>query len=281
MSCIIRVFLADDHTLVRAWFRNMPQVLRDVELIAEAENGREALRLIEERRPNMVPMDIAMLGLNGLKAATRVSKDFPGVRVVILSMHANEEYVLRAFRASVAGYHLKDTKPAELELPLKAVVRGETYLSSRISRQITECVQHTGGENSHLKRLTPRQREVLQLIAEGHTSREIAHTLSISVKTVEIHRAGLMDRLGIHDIAGLVRYGPGEDILDLIPCPLVFPEPTGSPCPIQHKNWPKGCVTTLVTSVGAVSGINSTAIARSTRRSTNSARPPSASTLRL
>jgi DNA-binding NarL/FixJ family response regulator len=209
----IRVLLADDHVLVRAGFRNMLQTLNGVDVIAEADDGRQALRLVEEHRPDVVLMDIAMPGLNGLEAATRVSEDFPGVNVVILSMHANEEYVLRALRAGAAGYLLKDADPAELELAVRAAVRGDTYLSPRISRQVTEYVQRTGEETSSLERLTPRQREVLQLIAEGHTSRGIAHILSISVKTVETHRAGLMDRLGIRDIAGLVRYAIQKGIV--------------------------------------------------------------------
>jgi len=209
----IRVLLADDHVLVRAGFRNMLQTLKGVDVIAEADDGRQALGLIEEHRPDVVLMDIAMPGLNGLEAATRVSEDFPGVNVVILSMHANEEYVLRALRAGAAGYLLKDADPAEMELAVKAAVRGETYLSPRISKQVTEYVQRTGEETSSLERLTPRQREVLQLIAEGHTSRGIAHILDISVKTVETHRAGLMDRLGIRDIAGLVRYAIQKGIV--------------------------------------------------------------------
>lgn len=209
----IRVLLADDHVLVRAGFRNMLQTLNGVDVIAEADDGRQALSLVEEHRPDVVLMDIAMPGLNGLEAATRVSEDFPGVNVVILSMHANEEYVLRALRAGAAGYLLKDADPAELELAVRAAVRGETYLSPRISRQVTEYVQRTGEETSSLERLTPRQREVLQLIAEGHTSRGIAHILDISVKTVETHRAGLMDRLGIRDIAGLVRYAIQKGIV--------------------------------------------------------------------
>jgi DNA-binding NarL/FixJ family response regulator len=210
---MIRVLLADDHVLVRAGFRNMLQDLKGVDVIAEADDGRQALGLIEEHRPDVVLMDIAMPGLNGLEAATRVSEDFPGVNVVILSMHANEEYVLRALRAGAAGYLLKDADPAEMELAVKAAVRGETYLSPRISKKVTEYVQRTGEETSSLERLTPRQREVLQLIAEGHTSRGIAHILDISVKTVETHRAGLMDRLGIRDIAGLVRYAIQKGIV--------------------------------------------------------------------
>lgn len=211
----IRVLLADDHTLVRAGFRNMLQKIDPVEVIAEAENGREALALIDRHRPDVVLMDIAMPTLNGLEAVTRATEDFPTVRVVILSMHANEEYVLRALKAGAAGYLLKDADPAELEMAVKAAHRGETYLSPLVSKKVTEYVRRTGGEGSSLDRLTSRQREVLQLIAEGKTSREIAYALDISVKTVGTHRMKLMKRLGIHDIAGLVRYAIRMGLVNL------------------------------------------------------------------
>jgi len=202
----IRIILADDHILVRAGFRNMLQSLDGVDVVAEANDGHECLALIKQHRPNVVLMDIAMPGLNGLEAAWRVSEDYPHIHVVILSMHANEEYVLRALNAGAAGYLLKDAEPAELELALKAAMRGDTYLSPQVSKQIADYVRRTGGKDSLFDRLTPRQREILQLIAEGSTSREIAHQLGISVKTVETHRTNLMERLDIHDIAGLVRY---------------------------------------------------------------------------
>ncbi len=211
----ISVLLADDHTLVRAGFRNMLEGINTVEVIAEAGDGREALALIERHRPDVVLMDIAMPGLNGLEAARRVSKDFPNVHVVILSMHASEEYVLRALNAGAAGYLLKDADPAELELAIKAARQGNTYLSPPVSRQVSEYIQRTGGKDSSLEKLTPRQREVLQLIAEGQTNREIAHTLGISVKTVETHRMKLMKRLDIHDIAGLVRYAIRKGLVSL------------------------------------------------------------------
>ncbi len=211
----IRVLLADDHTLVRAGFRNMLQKIDSVEVVAEANNGREALALIDQHRPDVVLMDIAMPALNGLEAVTRASEDFPNVRVVILSMHANEEYVLRALKAGAAGYLLKDADPAELELAVKAAYQGETFLSPLVSKKVTEYVRRTGGERSSLDRLTSRQREVLQLIAEGKTSREIAYNLDISVKTVGTHRTKLMKRLGIHDIAGLVRYAIRMGLVDL------------------------------------------------------------------
>lgn len=203
----IRVLLADDHALVRAGLRELLQKLPGVEVVAEAGDGREALALVKSALPNLVLLDITMKGLTGLEAAERIVKDFPGVKVVMLSMHANEEYVLRALRAGVSGYIIKDAAIVELELALKAVVAGETYLSPTISRSVIEnYLGRTGGKTGSLEQLTPRQREILQLIAEGHSTKEIAFTLKLSVKTVETHRAQLMERLRIYDVAGLVRY---------------------------------------------------------------------------
>ncbi len=203
----IRVLLADDHALVRAGLRELLQKLPGVEVVAEANDGREALALVKSALPNFVLLDITMKGLSGLEAAERIVKDFPGVKVVMLSMHANEEYVLRALRAGVSGYIIKDAAIVELELALKAVMADETYLSPTISRNVIESyLGRTEGKPSSLEQLTPRQREILQLIAEGHSTKEIAFTLKLSVKTVETHRAQLMDRLEIYDVAGLVRY---------------------------------------------------------------------------
>jgi DNA-binding NarL/FixJ family response regulator len=192
---------------VRAGLRELLQKLPDVEVVAEAGDGREALSLVKTALPNLVLLDITMKGLTGLEAAERIVKDFPGVKVVMLSMHANEEYVLRSLRAGVNGYIIKDAAIVELELAIKAVVAGETYLSPTISRSVIEnYLNRTGDKSSPLEQLTPRQREILQLIAEGQSTKEIAFTLKLSVKTVETHRAQLMERLEIYDVAGLVRY---------------------------------------------------------------------------
>jgi DNA-binding NarL/FixJ family response regulator len=202
----IRVLLADDHVLVRAGIRALLQGLSDVEVVGEASDGRIALELTSTARPDVVFMDFSMPGLNGLESLARIAQDFPRVRVIMLSMHATEEHVLRALRAGASGYLLKDADTAELELALRAVARGETYLSPAVSKHLVEYVQRTGGEPDSLERLTPRQREILQLIAEGRTTLEIASLLRISPKTVETHRTGLMERLGLFDVPGLVRY---------------------------------------------------------------------------
>lgn len=213
MTGPVRVLLAEDHKLVRAGIRALLQTLPGVEVVAEAGNGREALRLAEAHRPDIVFMDIAMSGMNGLEATTRIARDLPGTRVIILSMHASEEYVLQALRAGASGYLLKDAGTAELELAVTAVARGETYLSPAISKHVIDDHMRrvSGGQadafgNNPFNKLTPRQREILQLIAEGHTMQDIARILSISLKTVETHRAQLMERLGIYDVPGLVRY---------------------------------------------------------------------------
>lgn len=203
----IRVLLADNHTLVRAGLRALLHSLDGIEVVAEANDGREALRLIEIHRPDVVLMDVAMPEMNGLEATTRIVKEFPNVRVIILSMHANEEYVLQSLRTGAVGYVLKDSGVSELELALKAISRGETYLSPAVSKHVVaDYVRRVGGESNPLEQLTPRQREILQMLAEGRSMKEIAQLLYISIKTVETHRAQLMERLNIHDVAGLVRY---------------------------------------------------------------------------
>jgi DNA-binding NarL/FixJ family response regulator len=204
---VTRVLLADDHSLVRAGIRSLLEKISGIEVVGEASNGREALELIKTQLPDLVLMDIAMRDLGGLEALPRITKNFPGVKVVILSAHANEEYVIRALRSGAAGYMLKDAATAELELAIRSVSENRTYLSPSISRTVIEdYLQRVGGAIGPLEQLTPRQREILQLLAEGRNTKEIAADLDISVKTVESHRLQLMERLNIHNVPGLVRY---------------------------------------------------------------------------
>jgi DNA-binding NarL/FixJ family response regulator len=202
----LRVLLVDDHALVRAGMRSLLRDIEGVEVVGEAADGAEALVLAERERPDAVLLDIAMKGMNGLEAAARFRELHPGVKVLVLSMHASEEYVLQALRAGVVAYLLKDSATAELELALRSVMRGETYLSPAISRQVVEGYVQRVGAGSGDDPLTPRQREVLKRMAEGRSTKEIAFDLGLSVKTVETHRAQIMERLGIRDVAGLVRY---------------------------------------------------------------------------
>lgn len=204
---MIRVILADDHTLVRAGIRSLLEKIAGVQVVGEASDGREALEIIKKTNPNIALLDITMSGMNGLDVTARVVKDFPHIKVIILSMHANEEYVLQALKIGVSGYLLKDAATTELELALKAIAREETYLSPAVSKKvINNYLERVGDAEDLQSSLTPRQREILQLVAEGKSTKEIAFMLSVSIKTVEAHRAQMMDRIGIHDVPGLVRY---------------------------------------------------------------------------
>lgn len=203
----VRVLLADDHTLVRAGLRKLLESIPDVEVVGEAADGLALLALAAQLQPNLVLTDIDMPGLNGLEATARLVKLQPETRVVILSMHQNEEYVRQALLHGATGYLLKDAAPVELELALKAVLRGETYLSPAVSKGVlSDYVQRLRGDEKPGVLLTTRQREILQLVAESHSTKEIARRLDLSVKTVDTHRSRLMNQLDIHDVAGLVRY---------------------------------------------------------------------------
>lgn len=202
----IRILISDDHSLVRAGIRALLEQQPDMEVVAEASNGREALKLIRQHQPNVVLMDIAMPELNGLEAIRQVSKEFPRIYSIILSMYSDEEHVRRALQAGAAGYLVKGGALAELELAIRAVARGHTYLSPGVSKPvIREYLQRTSGPGA-TETLTPRQREILQMIGEGNSTKQIALILNISVKTVESHRAQLMKRLDAKDIATLVRH---------------------------------------------------------------------------
>ena len=204
----VRVMLADDHTLVRAGIRALLEKLPGVEVVGEAGDGREVLKLVKLHQPDVVLMDISMPGLNGLEAAVRMAKEFPDVRVIILSMHPNEEYVWRALKAGAAGYLLKKAATAELATALQHVALGEFYLSQEISTRLPKnfALDGIAHRKSPLEELTGRQREILQLIAEGRNTKGIAEILKVSPKTIEYHRMKLMDCLNVHDVPGLVRF---------------------------------------------------------------------------
>ena len=212
----IRVLLADDHKLFRAGIRSLLQTLDDIEVVAEAGDGREALRLAAAHRPDVVLMDIMMPNLNGLDAAARIAHAYPHTRVIMLSMSADEDSVLKTLRAGAVGYLVKTADPAELELAIRAAMRGEKFLSSAVSEHVVSvCLNRLDKEQTSLERLTPRQREVLQLVAEGHTTKDIAKRLEISTKTAEAYRGELMRALDIHDIASLTRYAIRAGLVSL------------------------------------------------------------------
>ncbi len=203
----LRVMIADDHTLVREGIRSLLSKLAEVEVIGEAKDGIDAVRFCKQHAPDVVLMDIAMPELNGLDATTRIADASPSTRVLFLSMHANEEYMQQALQMGAAGYLLKGADLKELEFAIRSVARGERYLTPAVAKYMVEGYRNKGRNGAtQLAQLTSRQREILQLIAEGHSTKDIAGRLNLSVKTIETHRAQVMKRLQIHDVAGLVRF---------------------------------------------------------------------------
>jgi DNA-binding NarL/FixJ family response regulator len=200
------VVLADDHTLVRAGIRSLLETFPEVEVLAETGDGLETLEVVQRHEPDLVLLDITLPGMNGLEVADRIRRLGLRTRVLMLSMHAGPEYVARAVRAGAAGYLIKDSAVSELRQALETVFVGRQYLSRTIDQQVVNGFLRSREEPSDLSALTPRQREILQLLAEGNGTRQIAERLNISIKTVETHRAQIMDRLGIYDVPGLVRF---------------------------------------------------------------------------
>lgn len=202
----IRVLIADDHALVRAGIRALVEKIEDVVVVGEAGKGREAIELIKKLKPNLVLLDITMPEGSGFEVLDRLTKDFPEVRVIVLTVHEAGEYAIRALREGAAGFLPKSAASTELEQAIQTVIRGEVYISPETSRKTLLEYGKGATKRELLATLSPRQREVLRLITEGRTTKQIAQELEISVKTVESHRAQLMERLDIHDVAGLVRY---------------------------------------------------------------------------
>ncbi len=206
MNCL-RVLLVEDHALVRAGMRALLQKIDGLEVISDVGDGWEAVKSVQTDAPDLVLMDIAMPGLNGLDATSRIVKESPNTRVILLSMHANEEYLQQALQVGASGYLLKGAELAELELAIRTVGKGERYLTPAVAKYAIEAYRgKSDGPSGPLAKLSMRQREILQLIAEGRTTKEIASYLNLSVKTVETHRSQLMERLEIHDVPGLVRF---------------------------------------------------------------------------
>jgi DNA-binding NarL/FixJ family response regulator len=213
----IKVLLADDHTIVRDGIRALLEDEPDMEVVGEARDGREAVRMTCAQQPDVVLMDVVMPLLNGLEATRQIKRECPMVHVLVLTMHENEEYVRQMLSAGAAGYVLKDAAARDLLGAIRAVHRGEAVLSPAVTRLVLEdylrwadmAVQADEGC------LTPREREVLQLVAEGHTNREIGEILCISPKTVQSHRTNLMSKLGLHDRGDLIKYAIQKKIIEL------------------------------------------------------------------
>jgi DNA-binding NarL/FixJ family response regulator len=204
-----KVLLVEDHIVVRQGIKALLSDESDLEIVGEAGNGREALPLVASLQPDVVLMDISMPGLNGIEATWQIRQRHPEVKIVILSMHANEEYVFQVLRAGASGYVLKQSDSSEVLTAIRAALSGGSFLSPPISRAVINDYVHRAevrGQNSDLDLLTSREREVLQLLAEGLSNREISEQLNISVKTVETHRANIMSKLSLDNKTDLVKY---------------------------------------------------------------------------
>lgn len=214
----IRVLLAEDHTIVRKGIRSLLDDERDIDVVGEADNGRDAVARAEALMPDVVVMDHTMPLLNGLEATRQIRKLLPQVRVLILTMHTNEEYIFQFLQAGAAGYLVKQTAPTELVSAIRAVHAGGSFLSPAISKAVIDGYVRTGessGKRDTNRALTEREREVLQLIAEGHTNQAVAQQLQISTKTVGVHRLNLMQKLDLHNVAELTKYAIRHGIIGL------------------------------------------------------------------
>lgn len=213
----IRILVADDHTLLRNGIRALLEDQPDFKIVGEAEDGREAVRMVDQLRPHVVLMDISMPLLNGLEATRQIKREHPEVNVLILTMYEHEEYFREVLDAGASGYIIKRAAASELVAAIRAVFKGEAVLSPSITRLLLEDYlrREINRSVTETDTLTPREREVLQLIAEGKTSREIAEILSLSIKTVQSHRASLMQKLDLHDRGDLIKYAIQKKIIEI------------------------------------------------------------------
>lgn len=216
---IIKILLAEDHEIVREGFRSLLEKQEDMEVIAEASDGLTAVRLVRELSPHIVVMDVAMPELNGIEATRQIRSMYPRVKIVALSIHSQNRYVEEMMKAGASGYLLKNCAFQELTQAIRAVMDDKTYLSPKVARVVVEQV--TNGEEKLTRKspigLSAREREVLQLLAEGNSSKAIAARLHVSVRTVDAHRQNIMDKLKIHSVAELTKYAIREGITFLEP----------------------------------------------------------------
>ncbi len=211
----IRVFIADDHALVRDGLRYLLQAQSDITVVGDASDGRQAVRRVQQLNPDVVVMDIAMPELNGIEAAHQVRATRPSVQIIILSIHSTIEHISRALQAGALGYLLKETAGIEVAEAVRAVHAGRRYLSSKIAETIIDDYSRHPNVTSPLDRLSPREREVLQLVAEGKSSAQIAEILSLSTKSVETYRARLMKKLDLDDLPSLVKFAIQHGLITL------------------------------------------------------------------
>ena len=212
----IRILLADDHTVIRLGLKLLLERQADFVVVGEAEDGRKAIQLAESLQPDVIVMDVAMPNLNGIEATRQITTALPKVAVVVLSMHSDESYVMRALKAGAKGYLLKDSAEADLIQAIRTVVTGKSYFSAAVSKMLLEDyvqnLRQRGIEDSY-DLLTPREREVLQLAAEGKSNKESAALLNLSAYTVETHRTNLMQKLGLHSVPELILYAVRKGII--------------------------------------------------------------------
>jgi RNA polymerase sigma factor (sigma-70 family) len=214
----IRVLLADDHTILREGIRMLLNAQEDIQVVAEAVDGREAVEKVREHKPDVILIDIAMPNLNGLEATRQIRRDNPNARVLVLTMYESDEYVTQMLEAGAAGYVLKKVAGSELVYAIRSVYGGEAFLYPSITKRLVEDYLRrveSGQERATFDGLTEREREVLQLVAEGHTNKEIAERLNLSVRTVQNHRAHIMEKLGMHDRGELIKYAIQKGIIEL------------------------------------------------------------------
>jgi len=214
----ITVLLVDDHTIVRQGLRALLLSEGDISIVAEAQTGREAVEMASQHNPRIVIMDLAMPRLNGAEATRQILKAVPSARVIVLSTYGDDEHVQQALSAGAAAYLLKQTAAEDVVQAIREVLNGNAYFSPAIAKRLREQTCHDRGDGQHQPRtdveLTQREAEVLQLIAEGYANKQIAAELNLSVKTVEKHRQQVMQKLGIHNIAGLVRHAAAKGIIE-------------------------------------------------------------------
>lgn len=213
----IRILLADDHKITRQGLRSLLEKQPDMEVVAEAEEGRTAVRLVQELVPNVVIMDVSMPDLNGMEATRRIVAEFPNVKIIALSMHSDSLFVTEMLRSGASGYLLKDCAFEELERAIRTVMANKTYLSPSISGVVVDDYLHrlSKADFSNSEVLSDREREVLQLVAEGKSTKQIALKLHISTKTVETHRRQIMNKLDIHTVAELTKYAIRKGLTSL------------------------------------------------------------------
>jgi DNA-binding NarL/FixJ family response regulator len=213
----VRVLLVDDHAILREGIKALLEKQENIEVVAEAANGREAISKVAQFRPDVVVLDISMPLMDGLEATRQMKKESPDVKILVLTMHDDEEYFLQLLRAGASGYVTKRTVSRELVSAIEAVYRGESFFCPSMARSLLSNYLRLAKNTEHIEQeeLTPREREIVKLIAEGHTNQQIAGLLHRSVKTIESHRANILRKLGIHDSTGLVKYAVRKKLIEI------------------------------------------------------------------